>query len=185
MLFQLFINKRYKDELYRLSNLDQLTGLANRQYYENFMSQIGKMANRNDIPIAVILCDIDDFKKYNDTYGHLIGDECLIAVSNAIQKKVVRETDLVARFGGEEIIIVLTNTTIEFAINKAKSICLEIEMLAIPHSQTTSNSKHVTISCGVSWEILNQKSNIINLVDRADKGLYKAKKKGKNQAYLM
>src|SRR3984885_2675632 len=100
-------------ELARLTNVDGLTGLNNRRYFNEFAEIQWKHAIREKTWISVLMIDVDDFKRYNDTYGHLAGDEVLMDVGNAIQKCANRPTDLAARFGGEEFIVVLPSSSLE------------------------------------------------------------------------
>ncbi len=135
---------------------------------------------REKKPLSLIMCDIDFFKKYNDTYGHQKGDECLQRVAKAISEVVKRPADLVARYGGEELAIILPNTNLEGAIYIAKRIHQKIYNLYIPH-QGAPIYKQLTMSLGVSAIIPFPEATYKSLIAAADRALYQAKEKGRNQ----
>ena len=125
------------------------------------------------------MCDIDCFKKYNDTYGHQAGDECLQQIAKVLKETVKRPSDLAARYGGEEFILLLPNTHIEGVIHLAEQIRLKVKYLNIPH--INSDASHcVTLSLGVAATIPNLTNSPQILIGSADKMLYKAKSAGKN-----
>lgn len=169
--------------LQKLVSLDGLTHLANRRRFDEYFAQEWQRMTREQAPISLILCDIDFFKLYNDTYGHQAGDECLRQVAQAIDSSVKRPADLVARYGGEEFVVVLPNTHASGGISVAAEIQERVQLLKIPHKGSTI-SPFVTLSlgiatvipwCGVSPEIL---------LNTADKALYQAKAAGRNQYHV-
>ncbi len=166
-------------QLQRLANFDSLTGLANRRYFDCCLQREWKHSFRGKTCLSLIMCDVDCFKNYNDTYGHQAGDKCLQRIANVLKKAVKRPFDLVARYGGEEFIILLPNTHIQGAIHIAEQILLKVKYLNIPH--TNSDASHcVTISLGVAATIPNRNNSSQTLIASADKMLYKAKSAGRN-----
>ncbi|EAW34860.1 GAF domain-containing protein [Lyngbya sp. PCC 8106] len=161
-------------QLEQLAILDGLTQIANRRYFDQYLDQEWKRAQREQHSLSLLLLDVDHFKLYNDTYGHQAGDECLQRVAKAIQETLKRSSDLVARYGGEEFVILLPNTKAEGAIQITQDIHDSIQQLAIEHS-SSSVSQFVTVSIGISTIIPQPLSRFEVLVSRADKALYKAK----------
>ena len=137
-------------------------------------------ARRSKAPLSLIAFDIDHFKQYNDRYGHVKGDECLVKVANAIVQMPLRSTDLFARYGGEEFVLVLPQTHAEAALQLAERCRTAVSELQIPHLDSPGNSI-VTISVGVSTMIPSGDSPYIVLFERADKLLYQAKQNGRNR----
>lgn len=172
--------RRMNRELQLLATLDGLTGMANRRRFDEFIGcEWGRM-RREHAPLSLILCDIDYFKLYNDTFGHLAGDDCLKLVARTIRNCVKRPTDLVARYGGEEFAVVLSNTDTAGAITIAESIRSRVAALALPHPQP-SGARNLTISCGVCTMIPDGCNSFNALIELADKGLYEAKSRGRNR----
>ncbi len=170
-------------ELNFLSSVDGLTGIANRRHFDQFLSQLWSSAARNGEPIALIMCDIDFFKAYNDTYGHLQGDECLKHVAAALKNSLKRQVDFVARYGGEEFVVVLSNTDMEGAIKVAETLRANVENLAIPH-RNSSITPNVTISLGVTIGYATSAVSPQTLIEEADNALYQAKQDGRNRYKL-
>ncbi len=166
-------------KLRKLANSDGLTGLANRRYFDVYFQQEWKRLSREQASLSLIMCDVDYFKSYNDTYGHQLGDECLRQIATVLKKTIKRPADLAARYGGEEFVLLLPNTDLQGAIHLAKKIRSKIKSLNIPHINSEI-SNCVTISLGVAATIpqLNQLSQ--TLIATADKNLYKAKSVGRN-----
>ncbi|MBH8564171.1 diguanylate cyclase [Nostoc sp. CENA67] len=167
-------------ELQRLVNLDDLTQIANRRRFDECLHAEWHRLKREQMPLSLILCDIDFFKRYNDTYGHLAGDDCLRQVATALKSVVQRPADLIARYGGEEFVVILPNTKHQGAIHVARTILQAVRNLAIPHAES-SVSKHVTISVGVVSIIPNLDLSPQDLMAAADKALYAAKQQGRDR----
>jgi len=172
--------KRKTDCLEALSSIDGLTDIPNRRKFDEVIENEWHRARRESKPLSLILIDIDFFKKFNDTYGHATGDECLRRVAHALQKMIQRPADLVARFGGEEFVAVLPDTELEGAVYIAEKMRLSIESLNISHEQNKA-AKHVTISIGVVTTIPKGDMLPIALIENTDKCLYEAKEAGRNQ----
>jgi diguanylate cyclase (GGDEF)-like protein len=166
--------------LKRLSSIDGVTEITNRRGFEDFLEQEWKRAIRYEIPLSLILLDIDYFKSYNDTYGHQKGDDCLKQVANALKQALHRPADMVARYGGEEFVLVLPNTNSQGAVLVAERLRTAIESLEIVHSKSDV-SKHVTISLGVATMMPSLNSSHAALVEAADQALYLAKQEGRNR----
>jgi diguanylate cyclase (GGDEF)-like protein/PAS domain S-box-containing protein len=170
-------------KLERLASLDGLTHVANRRKFDEFIGREWKRMRRERAPISLILCDIDWFKLYNDTYGHQAGDDTLRSVARVISQGVNRATDLVARYGGEEFAVILSNTNAEGARKVAEAIRAKVEELQIPHSRSLV-SKYLTISCGVSGMVPVEGASAEALIALADAGLYEAKGRERNQVVV-
>jgi diguanylate cyclase (GGDEF)-like protein len=168
------------DELQKLANADGLTGLANRRIIDEYLEKETARSIRSEHPIAVIMIDIDNFKLYNDNYGHIAGDSCLKKVAKVLKNSVRRPEDLVGRYGGEEFCVILPNTDLTGATFVAERIRSEVEERNIPHAKSTIGNV-VTLSVGVSSRVPGSKSTATQLLSDADKALYKAKEAGKNQ----
>jgi adenylate cyclase len=168
------------NRLQTLSQVDELTQLANRRSFQEHLVQEWQRALRSHTPLSLILCDVDYFKLYNDTYGHPEGDECLRQVASAIGKAVRRPDDLAVRYGGEEFVILLPNTTSEGAQQVAKDAAENVLALKLAH-KASQVSPYVSISLGVTTIMPKPDVAISTLVDTADLGLYEAKRRGRNQ----
>ncbi|MEG3436297.1 diguanylate cyclase [Pannus brasiliensis CCIBt3594] len=174
---------RLNDRLHRLANLDGLTGVANRRCFDERFTREWQRLTRDRQPLSLILGDIDYFKRYNDTYGHLYGDDCLKAVARALRNSVHRPADLVARCGGEEFAVILPNTDIAGARQVALAIRRSIENLQIPH-RSSDVSPWVTMSLGVATEIPTPDRHPKDLLGSADRALFLAKERGRNQVAI-
>jgi diguanylate cyclase (GGDEF)-like protein/PAS domain S-box-containing protein len=163
-----------------LATLDGLTQIANRRRFDAFLNQTWRMMMRDGQKMSVILCDVDYFKRYNDTYGHQAGDACLQKIAAVLQKTVNRAGDLVARYGGEEFSIILGSTDALGARSLCYNIRWAIAELNIPHSASDVNS-HVTLSIGICTMVPSLQVLPESLVAMADKALYKAKHQGRNR----
>lgn len=166
-------------KLEQLSRIDSLTEVANRRYFNETVHREWKRAIRESKPIAILLIDVDYFKRFNDQYGHLRGDECLQQVAHALAEVFNRPGDLVSRYGGEEFAIILPNAGGE-AMRVAERCRAAVEELAIPHQQSHVAS-YVTVSVGMSSVVPNGSISPDYLLDCADKGLYIAKEHGRNR----
>lgn len=171
------------EKLEKLASLDGLTQIANRRSFDQHMDQAWRLNARNKTPLAIIMCDIDHFKRFNDTYGHPKGDECLKNVAMAMQRKMKRPTDFVARYGGEEFVVVLSNTNLEGAVTVAENIRNNIKRLRINHS-ASDISKYVSLSFGVAATVPISSGDKEKLIAKADEALYKAKQKGRDQIFF-
>lgn len=170
-------------ELSRLANVDSLTQIYNRYHFDLALRQLWQQAVRERSTIAVVLCDVDNFKLYNDTYGHPTGDQCLIKVAQAINDAINRDKDIAARYGGEEFAVILPRTNSSGAVQVAMRIRDFVSNLNIIHSTSTVEN-HVTISCGIACFAPNPDSSPESLIERADNALYLAKQQGKNCCIL-
>jgi len=166
------------EELHLLSTTDSLTGLANRRHFENCFELEWRRAIRNQDSIALIIIDIDYFKKYNDLYGHQAGDDCLRTVCSSLQTYAQRSGELVVRYGGEEFVVLLPRMTLAGAQHIAENMCQSVRELNISHED--SNEKNVTISLGVTAMIPNINDDDESLLRDADRALYQAKANGRN-----
>ncbi len=167
-------------ELDRLANVDGLTKVGNRRAFDNLLSQKWKIGLTKQKPLSLLLIDVDYFKYYNDFYGHLQGDDCLIKIAQAISKSVSRTEYLVARYGGEEFGIILPNTNIDGAVKLAELIRHNIQQLKIAHAKSKV-SDYVTISLGVVSVIPTPDILPASLIAKADEALYQAKKQGRDR----
>ncbi|VXD23241.1 diguanylate cyclase domain-containing protein [Planktothrix paucivesiculata] len=167
-------------ELRDLATSDSLTGIANRRYFDEYLKNQWEQLSQEQAPLSVILCDLDFFKLYNDTYGHLAGDQALREIAQAISQAMKHPTDLLARYGGEEFAIILPKTSVADAILIAQSIQNQIEKLKIIHSGS-SVSHYMTCSLGIGTVMPSEKMNAKHLIEIADQGLYQAKAQGRNQ----
>ncbi|MFN6529841.1 diguanylate cyclase domain-containing protein [Nostoc sp. ChiSLP03a] len=168
-------------QLEKLSKLDALTQIANRHCFDQFLVQEWDRLKLSENYLSLIIFDIDYFKNYNDSYGHLAGDECLIQVARAAQSVLKRPTDLLARYGGEEFVVILPNTNESGAIKVTKLIQKSIQELKIPHKNNNGFQYFVTVSLGVAIQKPTDNSSSQNLINAADKALYKAKEQGRNR----
>lgn len=166
------------EELSDLSTMDQVTGVRNRRYFDDMLDKEYRRALRNRSTISLIMVDLDHFKNVNDTYGHLAGDLCLKTVANAMYNIVKRPPDLVCRYGGEELGIILPDTDHSGAMTIAERIRHQIENLNIVF---TNQKITITASLGVASFIPNNNKSVGLLIELADKALYQAKKEGRNR----
>lgn len=169
------------EQLEEQNRRDALTGLANRRHLDETLELEWKRTERQpDNPLSLILCDIDYFKKYNDTYGHLEGDECLRQVAQAIKKSFTRQVDLPARYGGEEFMVILPNTPSDAATRQAEKMRQNIWALAIEH-KSSEVAARISISAGVYTIHNTQNLTLNSCIGFADEALYQAKDLGRNQ----
>ena len=167
-------------ELQRLAALDGLTQIANRRSFDDYLHYQWKLLARERSPLSLILCDVDFFKRYNDTYGHQGGDDCLKQVAEVIRQAVKRPADLAARYGGEEFAVILPNTEVEGAVRIAEEIRSGLKALGLAHAGSQI-SDIVTLSLGVASVIPSHDSSWDNLIAQADKALYEAKDRGRDR----
>ncbi len=169
-------------QLQRLTNIDGLTGLSTRRYFNEYIATQWQTALRGQYPVSMLMIDIDHFKQYNDHYGHLAGDEVLRKVSDALRDTCKRATDVVARFGGEEFVIALPFTGPEELATLAEAFPAIIEALHLPHAASPV-SPWVTISVGGASAV-PQRQKFSTLIEEADKALYEAKRTGRNRSVI-
>lgn len=167
-------------EVQRLATIDGLTGVANRRQFERTLAKEWKGLAREQKPFSLILCDIDFFKHYNDTYGHLQGDDCLKQVAGVLDRETKRPCDLVSRYGGEEFAIILPNTQANGALAVAQRIQRQLAILGIPH-QASRVSQFITLSIGIATQIPQHGCPPSTLVEAADRALLQAKAEGRDR----
>lgn len=174
--------KRLENMLRELSSLDGLTGVANRRSFDETLQAEWHRATRDGKPLALIMADVDHFKSFNDTYGHLAGDRCLKQIAGAIKETVHRSGDLAARYGGEEFAVILPGTDATSAHEIAELMRMRVHSLAIPHHASAGGC--VTISLGVTAEIPVPGRSPADLLARVDEALYRAKRAGRDTVVL-
>ncbi|GAB4536379.1 MAG: hypothetical protein Tsb0014_24100 [Pleurocapsa sp.] len=173
--------KSANQQLQQLALLDPLTQVFNRRYFDQQLDLEWRRLRRNtSSPLSLVMCDVDCFKLYNDTYGHQQGDECLQQVAQTISQIIKRPADILARYGGEEFIIALPDTPQAGAIKIAESMRSAVKNLNIPHVNSTVDSV-VTISLGVASAIPDRNNHPAMLIESADQGLYLAKSRGRDR----
>jgi diguanylate cyclase (GGDEF)-like protein len=171
------------EKLEELSTTDELTKLNNRRSFLEYMDIVWKQNRRLNLPVTVLMIDVDYFKKYNDSLGHLEGDKALIAIAQCMKNHVKRETDFVARFGGEEFVGLLPFVKKNEAVHFAKTLVENVESMKIPHPMS-EHSQYLTISAGTASIVPNDNNSPTQLLDEADKALYMAKKTGRNRVVV-
>ncbi|MEM9245847.1 MAG: diguanylate cyclase, partial [Cyanobacteria bacterium P01_F01_bin.153] len=167
-------------ELDYLSHTDGLTTLHNRRSFDMHFSQEWQRHGLSESSLALIICDIDYFKNFNDTYGHQAGDVCIKNVALVLKRKLKRVPSLAARYGGEEFAIILPKTDSERAIALAKGLRKSVEALDIPHA-TSQIKPIVSMTFGVATLIPTMEQSPEDLIALADKALYNGKSKGRDQ----
>lgn len=167
--------------LAREVTIDGLTQIANRRAFDQRLEQEWQRLARENLPLSLLLCDVDFFKRYNDRYGHPAGDDCLRAVAKAIESCIRRPADLAARYGGEEFAVILPNTLKEGATFIAKQICHTINDLHILH-EASFVKDCVSVSVGISTNSPQLDMHPRSIIESADKGLYLAKNQGRDRA---
>lgn len=166
--------------LNQLSYMDGLTGVANRRYFDETLEKEWSKSFTTKLPITLIMLDIDYFKKYNDTYGHLTGDSCLQSIAQAIKNRVTENTDYTfCRYGGEEFSLILPSTGLETGMIAAKQIQETLQLLKIPHI-SSDISNIVTLSIGIASMIPTDFEKPQTLIQSADSALYLSKTRGRN-----
>jgi diguanylate cyclase (GGDEF)-like protein len=172
--------KNAQSELERLATHDGLTGIVNRRGFDEKLSMEWSRAIRDKLPLALIMIDVDHFKRYNDAYGHQMGDDCLKSVAKGISPANLRSSDVVARYGGEEFALILPSSDEKGAAKVATKIQERIAKLAIPH-RGNEELGVVTVSIGVAVISPQQGMKLEDLISQADRALYRAKNKGRNR----
>jgi diguanylate cyclase (GGDEF)-like protein len=162
--------------LNRLSYMDGLTGISNRRYFDELLQK--EWSSAKNVPLTLLMFDIDFFKKYNDTYGHLAGDQCLKIISQEVSNKLTTNLTL-CRYGGEEFVLILPATDLSEAMKVARSIQETIQSLKIPH-ESSEVSNIVTLSIGIATCLPDSSSKPDELIQSADSALYFSKTNGRN-----
>jgi diguanylate cyclase (GGDEF)-like protein len=170
------------EQLLDMTRRDPLTGIFNRRYFNERLKEEWGRHRRNRIPIAIAMVDIDHFKQYNDHYGHVKGDECLMAVADTLRCTARRPGELVARYGGEEFILLLPATSDAAADTFGKALCEAVRAMRHPHA--CSDSGCISVSVGVASTIPDDGSRPGHLIQRADEALYAAKGAGRDRHAL-
>ena len=171
-------------ELEILASTDSLTGITNRRQFDSCLDREWKRLTRENLPLSLIFCDIDFFKQYNDTYGHLVGDKCIQTIANILQKNAKRPADLVARYGGEEFAIILPNTEGKGAVKVVERIRDNLRSISLPHANSQV-SCFVTLSLGIVTVIPKSNLSYHWFLEEADKALYRAKIAGRDRFILV
>lgn len=165
--------------LLRLAAMDGLTGIANRRLFDEVLEREWMSGIETGAPLSLVLTDVDNFKKFNDIYGHLAGDDCLKRVAQVVGRMPERPNDLSARYGGEEFALVLPHRNEQEAARVADAMRRGIESLSLPHKASTHNGC-LTVSVGVVTRIPTADSSPAALIESADTCLYRAKEAGRN-----
>ncbi|MEB3294583.1 MAG: PleD family two-component system response regulator [Synechococcales bacterium] len=168
------------EKLTHLASFDGLTQVANRRRFDEYLQQEWQRMMRDHLPLSLILCDIDFFKVYNDTYGHQVGDDCLRQVAQVINASAKRSIDLAARYGGEEFAVILPNTSLEGAQLIAQAIQDNVTKLRIQH-RNSKVKEFVSVSMGVACTTPNLMIAPEMLITAADRALYQAKEEGRDR----
>jgi diguanylate cyclase (GGDEF)-like protein len=164
------------EKLHSLSMRDSLTGLSNRRHFDVALAQEAQRAHRSGRELSLLMLDVDHFKRFNDTYGHMTGDTCLAMVADVLRGATRRAGELAARYGGEEFALILPDVSLSEARNIAERIRADIEALSVPC--LTGKRTRVTLSIGVAS--LGKDADVKALVEAADAALYRAKEQGRN-----
>jgi hemerythrin len=170
-------------QLEAYSRVDGLLQIANRKYFDTRLREACASAFRRKQALGLLMIDVDFFKRYNDGYGHQAGDACLQAVARAVQKALARSTDLAARYGGEELTVILPDTDEAGAIAVAERVVAEVSALGLPHKASDA-APFVTVSGGAVSQVPTEKEGDLSLLGRADTALYSAKDSGRNRSVL-
>ncbi|PZU96297.1 MAG: diguanylate cyclase response regulator [Leptolyngbya sp.] len=166
--------------LQQLAVQDSLTGIANRRAFDEKLAYEWKLCRREQTPLAVVLCDVDYFKPYNDTYGHISGDQCLRAIAAVLDTVIRRPADLAARYGGEEFALILPKTDLEGALHLLNRLRSTLRARAIVHPKS-SVSPYVSLSFGLAVAIPDQQLEPEDVLRAADAALYQAKAEGRDR----
>lgn len=179
--------QRENQQLQNLINLDALTQIPNRRSFDNHLVTEWKRMSREACPLSLVFCDIDYFKVFNDTFGHLAGDECLRQVAQVISQALKRPGDLAARYGGEEFAIILPRTNATGAMEVAEALRLAVKQMNVPlqcPEEWTLDRVMVTLSVGIATTIPNVDMSINDFIMAADKALYQSKRQGRDRTTL-
>ncbi len=171
------------EQLREIASLDALTGIPNRRKLEESLEEYWAKVVKEHLPLAVMMIDIDFFKTYNDTNGHLAGDYCLQEVAQVIHKCRREGKDFAARYGGEEFIFIATGISLEETLVLGEKIRADVEALQLEHPFSSASS-YVTVSVGINWLNPTNTDVIRETINRADQAMYRAKAAGRNQVVL-
>lgn len=172
------------NQLKELAMIDGLTHVANRRFFDQMYEKGFKEISREKKSLAILMIDVDYFKRYNDNYGHAKGDECLIAIGKVLKKSLKRPSDVIARYGGEEFVVLLKDINLEGAKKVSLSLVKAVDALKIVH-EYSSASDHVTISIGMAFKEGGDDATKESLLKKADDALYKAKAEGRNRVSMI
>jgi diguanylate cyclase (GGDEF)-like protein len=176
--------KRLEQELTAMAMKDGLTGLSNRRAFDEALATAWFRTVKDDTQMSLLLLDIDRFKGFNDAYGHQTGDDCLRTIARTLQSLPLNPDDMVARYGGEEIAIILAHAGAQAAADIASQACRRVEALGLPHRLCTENGGLVTVSVGVATAMACHGGSAempYALLAAADRALYAAKDGGRNR----
>lgn len=184
-LFERTMRKNFLNQgiLREMAQKDALTGICNRRFFDENYDRIWRQASREEKYLTVMLVDVDYFKKFNDSYGHVKGDASLKKIAEALNKLVKRPLDLVARYGGEEFVVVCYNARKEFAWSLSERMRESIESLDIPHC-SSDVTDHITLSVGAAVVMPDNQFGAEFLLEAADEALYEAKRSGRNKVII-
>lgn len=163
----------------QMAQRDGLTGIYNRRYFEERLAEEFAIHRRREMPLGVAMIDIDCFKHFNDATGHLSGDECLKSVATVLKEAARRPSEVVARFGGEEFVVLLPDTALPDLARIGTWFLEQVRSLKLPHPDSPV-SENVTISMGLASTVPRQNSLPQSLIEAADRALYRAKSAGRN-----
>lgn len=172
--------KRQRDVLAKLADIDGLTCIANRRAFDEYLEKEWLRSQRSKKPLSILMIDVDFFKRYNDLYGHLAGDDCLKTIAGTLEKTLARPADIAARYGGEEFACILPETSEEGAIHTARNILEAVRALKIPHAGSDV-FEFVTVSIGTAVFMPDNSARPSALIKAADNALYTAKAEGRNR----
>lgn len=175
------VSSYYQQDRQKLAFIDGLTQIPNRRFFDQFLEQQWLENKRKHLNLSLMLCDVDHFKKYNDTYGHQAGDLCLKKVADVISQSI-GANNLAARYGGEEFAVVMPNTASDEALEIAQQIGNNLRALQIPHSSSLTG-KYVSLSCGIA-STRSMLASPDELIEQADGALYRAKEQGRDRAVI-
>ncbi|WP_459871459.1 diguanylate cyclase [Halomonas shantousis] len=173
--------REQNDRLLEESLNDPLTGLGNRRLLEQRLEIALPLSRRRMAPLSALMIDVDHFKSYNDHYGHLAGDDCLVEIANVLRDSFRRETDIVVRLGGEEFLVVLLDTGLDEAMRLAEAMRGMLQAVGIPH-EASPTAQVVTVSIGVATANAGTLIDVEKLIACADMALYQCKSEGRNRS---